>query len=206
MKIHTYARGPFQTNTYLIEDEAAGEALLIDPTIDSEGVYAESVALKLHVALIVNTHGHLDHTYGDAFFKQKTGAALAIHAADVPLLNGGGQQARMFGLATPAAAQADRLLTDGDVITFGELTLQVIHTPGHTPGGVCLYGHGILIAGDTLFASSIGRSDLPGGDSDLLLESIRRRLLILPEDTLVYSGHGDVTTIGEEKQHNPFLS
>src|SRR5512140_3602014 len=116
MKIHTYARGPFQTNTYVVEDEATGEALLIDPTIDSESVYDEIVARKLRVALIVNTHGHVDHTYGDAFLKQKTGAPLAIHAADVPLLNGGVQQARVFGLATPAAVQADRLLADGDDI------------------------------------------------------------------------------------------
>jgi glyoxylase-like metal-dependent hydrolase (beta-lactamase superfamily II) len=205
MRIHTFARGPFQTNTYLIEDETTGEALLVDPTMDSEDVADEIAERKLHVALIVNTHGHVDHVYGDAFFKRQTGAGLAIHATDVALLAGCAQQARMFGLATPAAAQADRLLADGDDIAFGASELLVIHTPGHTPGGICLYGDGVLIAGDTLFAGSIGRSDLPGGDGDLLIESIQQRLLVLPDSTVVYSGHGESTTIGAEKRSNPFL-
>ena len=205
MRIHTYARGPFQTNTYLIEDEATGEALLVDPTIDSESVGDEITARKLHVALIVNTHGHVDHTYGDAYFKRTTGAALAIHADDAPLLAGSVQQARRFGLPAPDAVQADRLLAGGDVLVIGDLSLAVVHTPGHTPGGICLYGSGVLIAGDTLFAGSIGRTDLPGGDDDLLIESIHRQLLVLPESTLVYSGHGDATTIGAEKRTNPFL-
>jgi hydroxyacylglutathione hydrolase len=206
MKIHTFTLGPFGTNTYLVEDEAAGEALLIDPTMDSESVYDAVVARDLRVVLIANTHGHIDHVFADAFFKQKTGAALVIHGDDAPLLASLAQQSRMFGLAEPAVAQADRLLADGDVLSVGSLSLQVIHTPGHTRGGVCLYGHGVLFAGDTLFAGGIGRTDLPGGDYETLIGSITRRLLVLPDETIVYSGHGGATTIGEEKKGNPFLA
>jgi glyoxylase-like metal-dependent hydrolase (beta-lactamase superfamily II) len=205
MKIHTFSLGPFQTNSYIIEDEQAGAAILVDPTIDSESMYEYIVQRKLHVSLIANTHGHIDHVFGNAFFKHKTGAPLAIHEADVPLLAGMVQQARLFGLSTGPVASPDRLLAHGDVIAAGGLSFRVIHTPGHTPGGVCFYGHGILIAGDTLFAGSIGRTDLPGGDYETLIASIKERLLVLPGETIVYSGHGEPTTIVEEKKHNPFL-
>jgi len=205
MRIHTFALGPFQTNTYLVEDEAAGEAMLVDPTMDSESVADVIAARGLRLPLIVNTHGHIDHVFGDAFFKRQTGAMLAIHRDDAAWLGSLAQQARMFGLAALRAVQPDRLLADGDVINIGSLAFQVIHTPGHTPGGVCLYRHGVLMSGDTLFAAGIGRTDLPGGDYDVLMNSIKQRLLVLPDETIVYSGHGAATTIGTEKEENPFL-
>lgn len=205
MKVHTFACGPFQTNCYLVEDEASGEALLIDPTLESESVLDELTARKLHLAAIVNTHGHIDHVYADAFFAQHSGAPLAIHRADAPMLASLAQQARLFGLPEPALPQADRLLADGDTITAGALSLRVLHTPGHTPGGIGLYAPGVLFSGDTLFAGGVGRTDLPGGDWDQLITSITDRLLALPDDTIVYSGHGPATTIGTEKTSNPFL-
>ena len=205
MKVETFTLGPFQTNSYLVEDERTGEALLIDPTIDSESIYQRIAAGKLHVALIVNTHGHVDHVYGNAFFREHTGAPLAIHKDDVPWLSSLAEQARMFGLGSVATATADRVLDDGDVVTAGRFSFQVIHAPGHTPGGICLYGHGVLFCGDTLFAGSIGRTDLPGGDYETLIGSIKHRLLVLPDETVVYSGHGEPTTIREEKRNNPFL-
>lgn len=205
MKIHRFARGPFQTNTYLVEDEATGSALLIDPTIGSETVYDVIVARHLSLALIVNTHGHIDHVYCDAYFRDKTGAAVAIHEADAPALASGQGVALLFGLPAPTPVVADRMLADGDAVTAGDLSFQVIHTPGHTPGGICLYGHNVLFAGDTIFAGSIGRTDLPGGDYDTLITSIKHKLLTLPGDTVVYSGHGQPSTIAEERAHNPFL-
>jgi len=205
MKIHTFTLGPFQTNSYLVEDETTGLALLIDPTIGSESIYDYVAAHKLQVPLIVNTHGHIDHVYGDAFFKQKTGAALVIHPADTDWLQAVPQQAVMFGIQAPPSATPDQLVNDGDSVATGNLSLRVIHTPGHTPGGICLYGHGILLSGDTLFAGSIGRTDLPGGDYETLIAAIHEKLLALPDETVVYSGHGRPTTIGEEKRLNPFL-
>lgn len=205
MKIHTFACGPFQTNTYLVEDEGSGAALLIDPTLQSEGILAEIEQRALRLAVIVNTHGHIDHVFANAFFKEQTGAPLSIHSADAPMLATLAQQARLFGLPEPALAQADRLLEDGDTISAGALALRVPHTPGHTSGGVSLYSPGVLFSGDTLFAGGVGRTDLPGGDWNTLLDSITSRLLALPDETIVYSGHGQPTTIGAEKRSNPFL-
>ena len=205
MKIHTFACGPFQTNTYLVEDEQTRSALLIDPTMDSGRVYDAILARRLSVALIVNTHGHIDHVYCDAYFSDKTGAVVAIHQADVPVLAASGKMAAMFGLKAPAPVVAGRVLAEGDSVAAGSLSFQVIHTPGHTPGGVCLYGHGALFAGDTLFAGSIGRTDLPGGDHKMLITAITGKLLTLPGETIIYSGHGLPSTIAEEGAHNPFL-
>lgn len=206
MRIHTFALGPFQTNTYLVEDETTKQAILIDPTIDSESVLDKATARGLTIALILDTHGHVDHVYGNAFFKEQTGAPLAIHADDAPWLRSITQHATLFGIPARVSPEADRLLRDGDHIAVADLSFTVIHTPGHTPGSICLYGHGVLFAGDTLFEGSVGRTDLPGGNHEQLISSIKTKLLALPEQTTVYSGHGGTTTIGEEKEYNPFLS
>ena len=205
MRMHTFTLGPFMTNTYVVEDETTAQAMLVDPTIASESVYEALAERRLTLALIVNTHGHVDHVYGNAFFKEKTGAALAVHKDDEPWLRSMRMQAALFGLDVSPVSAADRLLADGDTVVVGSLSFQVIHTPGHTPGGICLYRHGVLLSGDTLFAGSIGRTDLPGGDYERLIESIKTKLLVLPEGTVVYSGHGPETTIGEEKLYNQFL-
>lgn len=205
MKIHSFACGPFQTNSYLVEDETSGEAVLIDPTLESEGILDVIGERRLRLTVIVNTHGHIDHVFGNALFKKRTGAPLAIHSADAAMLTLLGQQARLFGLPLPEMTGTDRLLADGDTVSAGTLALEVLHTPGHTPGGISLYTPGVLFSGDTLFAGSIGRTDLPGGDYDMLIASIMQRLLALPHETVVYSGHGQPTTIGEEAASNPFL-
>ncbi|MFQ5532708.1 MAG: MBL fold metallo-hydrolase, partial [Candidatus Methylomirabilales bacterium] len=147
-----------------------------------------------------------DHVCGNAFFKAKTGAPVLIHPEDVPLMRQAAQQALAFGFQVPAPPPPDRLLNEGDEVTMGESRLRVFHTPGHTPGGICLYGEGVVFVGDTLFSGSVGRTDMPGGSYEILLSSIRSKLLSLPDETAVYPGHGPSTTIGEERIHNPFLT
>ena len=137
--------------------------------------------------------------------KDATGAQIAVHPDDEPMLVDLSRHAAMFGLAAENSPPADIFLNDGDKISFGNITLEVIHTPGHSPGGICLYTKGLLFAGDTLFMGSIGRTDLPGGNYDTLIASIKNRLLGLDEQTMVYTGHGPETTIGNEKRINPFL-
>ncbi|MCK5349187.1 MAG: MBL fold metallo-hydrolase, partial [Desulfobacula sp.] len=153
----------------------------------------------------INTHGHFDHVSANKRMKEATGAEIAIHPEDEPMLHELSQSALMFGLSSENSPPADILLEDGDEVTFGEITLQVIHTPGHSKGGISLYTKGHLFSGDTLFSGSIGRTDLPGGDYDTLISNIREKLLIFDEDTIVYTGHGPETTIGNEKRMNPFL-
>jgi len=153
------------------------------------------------------THGHIDHIGGLAEVKEGTGAEVVIHSEDAERLKGGESRtmSSLFGIAFKATPPADRLLEDGDSIDVGDLHFQVIHTPGHSPGGICLFGHGILLSGDTLFNSGIGRTDFPGCSYSQILNSINTRLLVLPEETKVYPGHGPETTIGSEAQSNPFL-
>ncbi|HKK68424.1 MAG TPA: MBL fold metallo-hydrolase, partial [Bacteroidales bacterium] len=161
---------------------------------------------NLTVKYIIDTHGHFDHVGANKDLKKATNAELMIHAADEPMLSELAQHAGAFGLSAENSPPADIHLKDNDEIKFGNITLNVIHTPGHSQGGICLLTDKILIAGDTLFAGSIGRTDLPGGDYDTLINSIKTKLLTLDDDIVVYTGHGPETTIGREKQINPFLS
>lgn len=206
MKILGFTIGPLETNAYLVVDEESRQALLIDPGLESEGIYDVILEEGLELNAIVNTHGHFDHVCGNAFFKAKTGAPVLVHQDDAPMLQQAAQQALAFGFQVSSPPPPDRLLTERDEVTVGGSRMQVLHTPGHTPGGICLYGEGLVFVGDTLFAGSIGRTDLVGGAFDVLLASIRRELLSLPDETAVYPGHGPPTTIGEERAHNPFLS
>jgi hydroxyacylglutathione hydrolase len=206
MKVHSFTIGPLETSAYLVVDERSREALLIDPGLESEGMYDVIHKERLQLSAIVNTHGHFDHVCGNAFFKAKTGAPVLIHPEDVPLMRQASQQALAFGFQVPAPPPPDRLLNEGDEVTMGENRLRVFHTPGHTPGGICLYGEGVVFVGDTLFSGSVGRTDMPGGSYEILLSSIRSKLLSLPDETVVYPGHGPSTTIGEERIHNPFLT
>ena len=206
MKVHSFLIGPLETNAYLLVDGSGRLAIVIDPGLESEGIYDVILQERLQLAAIVNTHGHFDHVCGNAFFKAKTGVPILLHKDDVELMRQAAQQALSFGFRVPNLPAPDRLLTDGEEVVVGGSHLRVLHTPGHTPGGICLYGDGIVFVGDTLFAGSIGRTDLPGGSYDLLLDSIRNKLLPLPDETVVYPGHGPATTIGEERLRNPFLT
>jgi glyoxylase-like metal-dependent hydrolase (beta-lactamase superfamily II) len=192
-------------NCYILGCESTKEAVVIDPGDDADRILMELSKAELRVKYLINTHGHFDHVGANKRMKEVTGAQLAIHPDDEPMLSQLSRSALMFGMSVEDSPPADMLLEDGDEITFGDITLKVIHTPGHSKGGVCLYTKGHLFAGDTLFAGSIGRTDLEGGDYDTLISSIKNRLLSLDENTIVYTGHGLETTIGNERRMNPFL-
>ncbi len=197
--------GPIMANCFIIGCEETKEAIVVDPGDDADRILMALAKLELKVKYLVNTHGHFDHVGANKRMKEVTGAILAIHSGDAPMLSELSQSASMFGLSAENSPEPDLVLKDGDEISFGKITLRVIHTPGHSQGGICLYTEGHLFAGDTLFARSIGRTDLPGGNFDTLIASIKDKLLILDDDTVVYTGHGPETSIGQEKQMNPFL-
>lgn len=195
--------GPLQTNCWLVDDGAGGPLLVIDPAGDAPRLF-EAVGSQ-SVAWVVLTHGHFDHLGAASELLAACGGRLAVHLADAPwIVDSTGTGAALFGY-TDTAPPADRELRDGDIITAGELALEVLHTPGHTPGGICLYGNGHLFSGDTLFAGSVGRTDFPRGDSRALHASINTRLAPLSDNTAVHPGHGPDTTIGLERRTNPFF-
>jgi len=181
--------GPIQANCYIVGCKKTREAVVIDPGGDVPRIVSELVKRELTVRALLNTHGHWDHTGGNEELRKITKAPLMIHRGDAPQLS----------------APPDTFLDEGEAVRFGTFTLNVLHTPGHSPGGVCLSGAGVVFTGDTLFAGSIGRTDLPGGDTHALIEGVRRKLFCLPDDVRVYPGHGPSSTIGREKAHNPFF-
>jgi len=196
--------GPFGSNCYIVGSESAKEGMIIDPG-DEAGVILEEVKdLGLDIRSIVLTHGHIDHIGALKEVKEATGAEVAIHTDEAESLQ---EQplSKILGLAYPNPPAPDRLLKDGDSIDIGDLHFSVLHTPGHTKGGICLLGEGTLFSGDTLFNFGIGRTDLPSGNLSQLMDSIYTRLMTLPDDTIVYPGHGPETTIGAERRGNPFL-
>lgn len=199
--------GPLGVNCSVLGCESTGQAVVVDPGGDAERILAVVQRRGLTVTTIINTHGHFDHVGANLRLKEATGAELLIHAADEPMLSRVTTVAGMYGMHAENSPAPDRLLEDGQVIRFGNHTLQVIHTPGHTPGGCCLYleAEQKLISGDTLFADGVGRTDLPGGSHEQLVTSIRTRLFTLPDQIEVWPGHGPATTIGHEKRHNPYL-
>ncbi len=196
--------GPFGTNCYIVGDGVVGEGMIIDPGDSASKILDAASRMGLDIKQVVLTHGHIDHTGALKKVKQATGATVAISEADAPIM-GKQPMGIVLGLFYPSPDSPDRLLKDGEEIVCGGLKFNVIHTPGHTPGGICLWGEGILFSGDTLFHRSVGRSDLPGGSHEELIESITGRLISLPDDTQVYPGHGPSTSIGEERALNPFL-
>ncbi len=206
MKVHAFTVGPVQSNSYLLADEATREAALFDPGMESEPVAEVLARERLTLTAIINTHGHFDHVFGNAYFKAKTGAPLLMHRADLDLVKRLEEQSLYFGFRATPSPPPDRFLEEGDEVRVGGVRLRVLHTPGHSPGGICLVTDGTAFVGDTLFAGSIGRTDLPGASAETLLTSIREKLLTLPDDTVVYPGHGPATTIGHERRHNPFLT
>jgi len=207
--IDRLAVGPFATNCYIVGSEESRQGIIIDPGDDAAAILGRVADLGLDIKMLVLTHGHIDHVGALKAVKEATGAEMAIHADDAKSLRGlrGVLQSIIVpGLFYPLPPPPERLLRDGDSLDVGGLHFEVLHTPGHTPGGICLLGEGVVFSGDTLFNYGIGRTDLPGGSYHRLVESIRSRLLTLPDDTVVYPGHGPETTIGAERAGNPFLS
>lgn len=198
--------GPFEENPYLLVGPSGRKAMLVDPGIGSEPILDLALERGLEIVAIVNTHAHLDHVAANAFFKERTGAPIALHAADLPLLANVERQGAMFGLRVPPSPEPDVELKEGEPFLFDGVAFEVIHTPGHSPGGVCLRHGSSMLVGDTLFQGSIGRTDLPGGDMAALVRSIREKLFVLPGETVCWPGHGPETTIDAERRFNPFVS
>lgn len=191
MNIKRFTVGWLSTNCYVVSCEETNEAVLIDPGLESEAEAKQILDFIkqncLHIKYIINTHGHPDHISGNAHMKEATGAPILIHESNAEQV------------------KADKKLRDGDVIRVGNFKLVVLHTPGHTPDGICLLGDNVVFTGDSLFAGSIGRTDFPGGSFQELMRSIKTKLLPLPDNFKVYPGHESPTSIGDEKKYNPFL-
>jgi len=206
MKIITLEVGSLGTNCYIIYDETSRRAAVIDPGGGEGGIIACLKNEKLDVKYIINTHGHADHVLANLRLKEATGAPILIHAADADMLGSGQRNLSAFIGGSVSCGPADTLLKEGDVIKVADgLELTVIHTPGHTPGGICLKTDGVLFSGDTLFAESIGRTDFPGGSYRQLIASIKDKLMLLDDSYKVLPGHGPETTIGWERKMNPFI-
>jgi len=197
--------GPFASNCYIVGSQSNKEGMIIDPGDEAKEILKRVEDLELDIKFIVLTHGHIDHTGALKEVREVTGAEVAIHGDDAKSLK---QQSLslIFGLSYPTPPPPDRLLKDGDSIDVGGMHFEVLHTPGHTLGGICLLGQGVVFSGDALFNYGIGRTDLPGGSYSQLMNSIQTKLLVLPDNTVVYPGHGPDTTIGAERVGNPFLS
>jgi glyoxylase-like metal-dependent hydrolase (beta-lactamase superfamily II) len=207
MILETFPVGPLQCNCTILGDEAAGEAIVIDPGDEVSRIYRRLTGLGLKLKQILVTHAHIDHVGGALQLKRLTGAPILLNENDLPLLEMMDSQAGWLGITPPETAPPDENLAEGLTVGLDHYPAQVLYTPGHTQGSICLHFAPLklLIAGDTLFAGSIGRTDLPGGDYDKIIDSIHTRLLSLPDDTRVLTGHGPATTIGAERSGNPFL-
>jgi hydroxyacylglutathione hydrolase len=199
--------GPLQCNCSIIGDEASHEAMVIDPGDDIDKVLALIRKHNLQVKQIVITHAHIDHVGGAMKLRSATGAPILLNQNDYALLKMLDVQATWIGMPSPDKVEIDRSVTTGETVAAGSHIAEIVHTPGHTAGSICLYfaAEKRLIAGDTLFAGSIGRTDLPGGSTQKIMRSLHDTVLALPDETVVVPGHGELTTIGAERESNPFL-
>jgi glyoxylase-like metal-dependent hydrolase (beta-lactamase superfamily II) len=203
--IKTLAVGPIQANCFILGCEDTLEAVVLDPGEEGDRILQAAADSNLVVKYIINTHGHMDHVSANKRIHDLTGAPIFIHSLDAPMLDQVADSAAAWGLNAENSPAPERELEDGDEITFGKITLTVIHTPGHTLGGISLCAGDDVFVGDTLFAGSIGRTDFPGGSFETIKESIQQKLFKLGDDVRVHTGHGPTTTIGQEKRHNPFV-
>ena len=211
MNLKHFVFNELGVNSFVLSDHTS-ECVIIDPGCNSAYEKEQLISYikqdKLNPVLIINTHGHFDHVFGNAGIKAAFQCDLIMHKDDLHLIEHIDKYAGIFGFVTGKSPVPDRFINEGDQITFGESTLLVIHVPGHSPGSICLYSENdnLLICGDVLFNGSIGRTDLPGGNHNLLINGIKQKLLILPPETIVWPGHGPQTTIGHEHDTNPFLN
>jgi len=197
--------GPLMANCIIFGCKETKKAVVIDPGDDVDRILVALSEDQLSVTKILNTHGHFDHVGGNQRLKEVTDAPICIHTDDAPMLGHVSSSAAAFGMRASNSPDADELLNEGDIIPVGNLELKVLHTPGHSPGGVSFYVPDVVFVGDTLFAGSIGRTDFPGGSYDQLIASVKNKLFTLDDKTVVYTGHGPETTIGNEKRTNPFF-
>ncbi len=205
MVVEKLVVGPTEENAYILGCPTTRKAVFIDPGGDAAHLLRLAEKLNLAPIAILHTHGHADHIGGDSDLKAATGLPILIHPEDAGMLTDPERNLSAYFYGPLVAPPADGYLKDGEVYNVGALKLEVIHTPGHTQGGICFQVNQSIFTGDALFAGSIGRTDFPGGSEHVLLDSIRRRLLSLPDETAIYPGHGPASTIGRERHHNPFL-
>lgn len=203
MIIRSIVVGPLQVNCFIIGDEVSKEAIVIDPGDEPDMIMDIIKRNSLSVKYILCTHGHFDHVGAVSDIKRETGAKILTHEDELVIYNAAKDMAAFWGYEIDPLPEPDEFVKDGDTINIGNLSFRIIHTPGHSPGGICLYGNGILVTGDTLFEGSVGRTDFYGGDMGKLKESFKR-LMSLPEETKVLPGHGGETNIGREKKENMF--
>lgn len=198
--------GPLACNCYVVGDPVTNEAVVIDPGGDAEGLAAAIRARGLTVTAIVATHAHFDHLLAAEHLREQTGAPFYLHDSDRPLLAWMQESGRLFlGIDLPPPPEVDTEAAEGDTLKAGSVSFDVLHTPGHSPGSISLVTDEAIFSGDTLFAGSVGRTDLPGGDTQTLVDQVKEKILSLREDLPVYPGHGPATTVGQEKVSNPFV-
>jgi hydroxyacylglutathione hydrolase len=205
LRVYMMEVGPLAVNAYLVEHTATRKAVVIDPGDDGEAILDEVSGLGLTVEKILLTHGHFDHVGAVGLLRERTGAPVHIHPADVDRMTGARRQGMIFGLSVSDPPAPDVLVEEGSTVLFEDQEFLVAHTPGHTPGCVSYIVGKMAFVGDLIFAGSIGRTDLPGGDHGKLLESVRTKIFPLPDGTVLFPGHGPATTVGEEKRSNPFF-
>ncbi|MXV80094.1 MAG: MBL fold metallo-hydrolase [Chloroflexi bacterium] len=197
--------GAFQENCWVIGNRRTGEAICIDPGEQADDIVHMASEMGVKIKMIANSHAHLDHVLGVRGVQSDDNATFLLHEADLDILQGAAESAARFGMQVEQPPDPDHYIEDEQNVEVDGVELQVIHTPGHTRGSVCFYGHGVLFSGDTLFRNSIGRTDLPGGDFNEEMSSIVDKLLMLPDETIVLPGHMDQTTLGAERVQNPFI-